>query len=296
MKIKTKEISHPLLKEKEIKLFIKRIDLIHPFISGNKWYKLKYNLLEAKKQNTNTVLTFGGAYSNHISATSFAAKEKGLKSIGIIRGEETLPLNDTLDFAKKQGMSTHYVSRSDYRKKYTDDFIDKLREKFGNFYLVPEGGTNELAVKGAQEILDRNDTQDFICTAIGTGGTISGIINSSSDNQKVLGFPAIKGSENLEKDITMWTTKQNWKLISDYHFGGYSKISEELIQFIMDFYQKHDIPLDAIYTGKMMFGILDLIDKDYFPRGSSILTIHTGGLQGNKGMNKRFHLNLPHNF
>ena len=296
MKIKTKEISHPLLKEKEIKLFIKRIDLIHPFISGNKWYKLKYNLLEAKKQNTNTVLTFGGAYSNHISATSFAAKEKGFKSIGIIRGEETLPLNDTLDFSKKQGMSIHYVSRSEYRKKNTDDFIDKLKEKFGNFYLVPEGGTNELAVKGAQEILDRNDTQDFICTAIGTGGTISGIINSSSENQKALGFPAIKGSENLEKDITMWTTKQNWKLISDYHFGGYSKISEELIQFIMDFYQKHNIPLDAIYTGKMMFGILDLIDKDYFPRGSSILTIHTGGLQGNKGMNKRFNLNLPHNF
>ena len=142
MKIKTKEISHPLLKEKEIKLFIKRIDLIHPFISGNKWYKLKYNLLEAKKQNTNTILTFGGAYSNHISATSFAAKEKGFKSVGIIRGEETLPLNDTLDFAKKQGMSIHYVSRSEYRRKHTDNFIDKLKEKFGNFYLVPEGGKN----------------------------------------------------------------------------------------------------------------------------------------------------------
>ena len=241
MKIKTKEISHPLLKEKEIKLFIKRIDLIHPFISGNKWYKLKYNLLEAKKQNTSTVLTFGGAYSNHISATSFAAKEKGFKSVGIIRGEETLPLNDTLDFAKKQGMSIHYVGRSEYRRKHTDNFIDKLKEKFGNFYLLPEGGTNELAVKGAQEILDRNDTQDFICTAIGTGGTISGIINSSFDNQKVLGFPAIKGGENLEKDIRSWTNKNNWELIVDYYFGGYAKISEELIQFIMDFYQKHNI-------------------------------------------------------
>ena len=286
MKIKTKEISHPLLKEKEIK----------PFISGNKWYKLKYNLLEAKKQNTNTILTFGGAYSNHISATSFAAKEKGFKSVGIIRGEETLPLNDTLDFAKKQGMSIHYVGRSEYRRKHTDNFIDKLKEKFGNFYLLPEGGTNELAVKGAQEILDKNDTQDFICSAIGTGGTISGIINSSSENQKVLGFPAIKGTEDLEKDITIWTTKKNWKLISDYHFGGYSEISEELFQFIMDFYQKNNIPLDAIYTGKMMIGILDLIDKDYFPRGSSTLVIHTGGLQGNKGMNDRFGLDLPHNF
>ena len=187
------------------------------------------------------------------------------------------------------------MSRSDYRKTHTDDFIDKLKEKFGNFYLVPEGGANELAVKGAQEILDKNDTQDFVCTAIGTGCTIAGIVNSSK-NQMVLGFPAIKGSEDLEKDITMWTTKQNWKLISDYHFGGYSKISEELIQFIMDFYQKHNIPLDAIYTGKIMFGIFDLIKKDYFPKGSKILAIHTGGLQSNIGFNGRFGLNLPHNF
>ena len=295
MKIKTNEISHSLLKDKEIKLFIKRIDLIHPFISGNKWYKLKYNLLEAKKQNINTILTFGGAYSNHISATSFAAKEKGFKSIGIIRGEETLPLNDTLDFAKEQGMSIYYVSRSEYRKKHKQDFIDKLKEKFGNFYLVPEGGSNKLAVKGAQEILDKNDTQDFICAAIGTGATISGIINSSK-NQIVLGFPAIKGSEDLEQDIRSWTNKNNWELIVDYHFGGYAKISKDLIQFTMDFYQKNNIPLDVIYTGKMMFGIIDLINKDYFPRGSNILTIHTGGLQANKGVNERFGLNLPYNF
>ena len=174
-------------------------------------------------------------------------------------------------------------------------FIDKLREKFGNFYLVPEGGTNELAVKGAQEILDRNDTQDFICTAIGTGGTISGIINSSCDNQKVLGFPAIKGGEDLEKDISEWTNKENWKLFSDYHFGGYAKISEGLIHFIMDFYNIQNIPLDAVYTGKMMMGILDLVAKDYFAKGSEILAIHTGGLQGNIGFNKRFGLNLPHN-
>jgi 1-aminocyclopropane-1-carboxylate deaminase len=296
MKIKTKEISHPLLKEKGIKLFIKRIDLIHPFVSGNKYYKLKYNLLEASKQNTNTILTFGGAYSNHIAATSFAANEKGFKSIGIIRGEETLPLNDTLSFAKENGMELHYVSREEYRQKNSSDFIEKLKDKFGDFYLIPEGGSNKLAIKGTQDILDKNDTQNFICTAIGTGGTISGIINSISDNQKVLGFPAIKGSEDLEKDISSWTNQQNWELITDYHFGGYAKISEMLIQFILDFYDKNNIPLDAIYTGKMMFGILDLIDKDYFEKGSEILAIHTGGLQGNKGMNERFGLNLPHNF
>ena len=193
-------------------------------------------------------------------------------------------------------MSIHYVSRSEYSRKHTHNFIDKLKEKFGNFYLLPEGGTNELAVKGAQEILDRHDTQDFICSAIGTGGTISGIINSSCDTQKILGFPVIKGSKKLEKDIRSWTNKNNWELIVDYHFGGYAKISRDLIQFVIDFYQKNNIILDVIYNGKMMFGILDLINKDYFPRGSSILTINTGGLQGNKGLNERFGLNLPNNF
>ena len=293
MKIKTQEISQPLLKEKEIQLFIKRIDLISPFVSGNKYYKLKYNLLESEKQNRKIILTFGGAYSNHIAATAFAANEKGFKSIGIIRGEETLPLNDTLIFAKLNGMELHYVTRQEYRKKHTDNFIQKLKDKFGDFYLIPEGGTNKLALKGTQEILDKNDTQNFICTAIGTGGSISGIVNSSYNHQKVIGFPATKGSEMLENDIRSWTNKQNWKLINDYHFGGYAKISEELTNFIMNFYDKNNIPLDAIYTGKMMFGILDLIKKDYFPKGSSILAIHTGGLQGNKGMNERFKLNLP---
>jgi len=296
MKIITQEISHSLLKDKEIQLFIKRIDLIHPFVSGNKYYKLKYNLIESGKQNTDTILTFGGAYSNHIVATAFAANKKGFKSVGIIRGEETLPLNDTLSFAKENSMELHYVSREEYRQKHTEGFMEKLKDKFGDFYLIPEGGTNNLAIKGTADILEENDTQDYISCAVGTGGTISGIVNSSSDNQKVLGFPALKGGEELEKDILSWTNKQNCTLITDYHFGGYAKISEELIQFIMDFYHTENIPLDAIYTGKMMFGIMDLIAKDYFPKGSSILAIHTGGLQGNKGMNDRFGLNLPHNF
>ena len=293
MKIKTKEISHPLLKEKKIKLFIKRIDLIHPFISGNKWYKLKYNLIEAEKQNLKTIITFGGAYSNHIAATAFASRIKGLKSIGIIRGEKHCLLNDTLKFAKENGMEIYYVSRMEYRDKHKSNFIDKIKDNFDDCYLIPEGGTNDLAIKGAEEILEYNDTQDYICTAIGTGGTISGILNSCEENQKVLGFPAIKGSENIEKDISIWTKNQNWELITDYHFGGYAKISEKLINFILDFYDKNNVPLDAIYTGKMMLGILDLIDKDYFPKGSSILAIHTGGLQGNRGINERLGISLP---
>jgi len=296
MQIKTQEISLPLLVEKEIRLYIKRIDQVHPLISGNKWYKLKYNLIEADQKGFKTLLTFGGAYSNHIAVTAFAAKEKGLKSIGIIRGEKHLPLNPTLQFTKKHDMELHYVSRSDYRQKSTQDFIKNLRNRFGDFYLIPEGGTNDLAIKGTAEILDTNDIQDYVCCAVGTGGTIAGIINSSNNNQKIIGFPAIKGIEQLQKDIRSWTDIENWNFINSYVCGGYAKLSKELIKFINEFNSVHNIPLDAIYTGKMMMGILDLIEKDYFPKGSSILSMHTGGLQGNKGINEQYNLNLPHNF
>jgi len=295
MEIKTQEISLPLLKEKEIKLFIKRTDQTHQHISGNKWYKLKYNLIEAKKQGFKTLLTFGGAYSNHIAATACAAKENGLKSVGVIRGEEHFPLNPTLQFAKEQGMHIHYVGRSDYREKTTLNFLEKLKVQFSDFYLIPEGGSNELAIQGTEDILEANDTQDYICCAVGTGGTIAGIINTSTDKQTVIGFPAIKGFYELKKDIESWTNKQSWKLINDYSCDGYAKVNEELVQFINEFNTVHDIPLDAVYTGKMMLGILDLVAKDYFPKGSTILAIHTGGLQGNKGMNERLGLSLPTN-
>ena len=293
MEIKTQEISLPILKEKEIKLFIKRTDRTHQHISGNKWYKLKYNLMEAKKQGFKTLLTFGGAYSNHIAATACAAQENGFRSIGIIRGESHLNLNPTLQFAKDNGMLLSYVSRNDYRDKKKPNFLKQLKLKFGDFYLIPEGGTNMLAIKGTAEILDINDTHDFICCAIGTGGTIAGIINASTDKQTVIGFSAIKGIDLLEKDIKNWTKKNNFKFINTYVGSGYAKVSKKLINFINAFYVVHGIPLDAIYTGKMMMGILDLISKDYFPKGSSILSIHTGGLQGNKGMSDSLMIKLP---
>jgi 1-aminocyclopropane-1-carboxylate deaminase len=293
MKIETKEISLPVLKEKEVRLFIKRIDKIHPFVSGNKWFKLKYNLLEAEKQGLNTLLTFGGAYSNHIAATAFAAKEKGINSIGIIRGEEHLPLNPTLRFAIDNGMKLRYISRSNYKKKTSANFLKALINQFGDCYFIPEGGTNELAIQGAAEILDVNDIQDYICCAVGTGGTIAGIIKASNDNQTVIGFPAIKGFEQLEKDVNDWTNATNYKFINDYVGNGYAKINSELVNFINEFKVFHNVPLDAIYTAKMMMGILDLVDKDYFPKGSSILSIHTGGLQSNKGMSERLGVSLP---
>ena len=281
----------------EITLHIKREDLIHPFISGNKFRKLKYNLLQAKAEKKSKLLTFGGAFSNHIAAVAYAGKENNLETIGIIRGEELaskISENPTLTFAQNCGMKFEFVTREDYKTKATNTFIEDLKGRYGDFYLVPEGGTNSYAVKGCEEILTDED-YDFthICCAIGTGGTISGLINSAKAHQKIIGFPALKG-DFLSDDIRKFATNSNWEVQLDYHFGGYAKINEELIRFINDFYKQTNIPLDPIYTGKMMFGIVDLINKGYFPKGAKIIAIHTGGLQGIEGMNNNLkNKNLP---
>lgn len=269
-------------------LVIKREDLLHPFVSGNKFRKLKYNLLQARQQNHHTLLTFGGAFSNHIAAVAAAGKEQNFKTIGIIRGDEIdtkLHENPTLQFAQSCGMQFEFVSREDYRKKSTPSFIQQLKEKWGDFYLLPEGGTNLFAVKGCEEILTEADAEfDFICCPVGTGGTISGLINSALTHQKILGFPALKG-DFLNEEIRKFAIKENWELISDYHFGGYAKVSSELVDFINRFFVETKIPLDPIYTGKMVFGVIDLMQQHYFPTGSKILMIHTGGIQGIEGMN-----------
>ncbi|MDG5489951.1 1-aminocyclopropane-1-carboxylate deaminase/D-cysteine desulfhydrase [Psychroserpens sp. SPM9] len=273
----------------ENQLYIKPEYLIHPFISGNKYRKLKYNFLEAKTLGKTILLTFGGAYSNHISAVAAAGKEFGFRTIGVIRGEElkNTSLNPTLRFAQSCGMTLKFVTREAYKNKSDSAFISELQKEFGAFYLIPEGGTNTLAVKGCEEILTKADAKfDFICCPVGTGGTISGLINSALSHQKIIGFPALKG-DFLQEEITKFAKNKNWELITDYHFGGYAKISDELIAFMNQFKCKHTIPLDPVYTGKMMFGIYNLIDKGYFPKQSKILAIHTGGLQGVEGMNQK---------
>lgn len=269
-------------------VFLRKMYLNHPFVSGNKLSKLKYNIQEAKNQNKTTLLTFGGAFSNHIAAVAAAGKEYGFKSIGVIRGEELhdkINQNPTLSFAKERGMQFYFVSREAFRSKTTDYFIEDLKKEFGDFYLIPEGGTNELAVKGCEEILEKGDeVYDYICCPVGTGGTISGIIKASFSHQKILGFPALKG-DFLQEEISKFTTKTNWELVTDYHFGGYAKVNAELIAFINQFKKQNNIPLDPVYTGKMLFGIRDLMTKGFFPKHSKILVIHTGGLQGIQGMN-----------
>lgn len=287
----------PLPIELGVELFIKREDKIHSYISGNKYRKLKYNLIEAEKLGFKTLLTFGGAYSNHISAVAYVGKKFGFKTIGIIRGEELaskIQDNPSLKFAQSCGMQFKFITRSDFRVKTSENFIKQLKEEFGAFYLIPEGGTNNLAIKGCEEILTETDKNfDYVCCAVGTGGTISGLIKSSNSNQNILGFSVLKG-DFLRQDISKFVINKNWELITDYHFGGYAKINNELVTFINQFKKEHHIPLDPVYTGKMMYGILDMISKNKFLKGSKILAIHTGGLQGVEGMNIRLKAkNLP---
>ncbi len=273
-----------------ISLTVKREDLVHPQISGNKYRKLKYNLLEAQQRAHTTLLTFGGAYSNHIAATAFAGKKYGFKTIGVIRGEELkekISSNATLQYAQECGMQFEFVSREAYRQKTEPSVLHRLQDKYGTFYLVPEGGTNVLAIKGCEEILTASDAVfDIICSSVGTGGTIAGLINSAQAQQKILGFSSLKG-DFLDAEIQKYTTQKNWELMTDYHFGGYGKIKPELITFINEFKEETGIPLDPIYTGKMCYGIVDMIRHDLLDKTKRILVIHTGGLQGIQGINEK---------
>jgi 1-aminocyclopropane-1-carboxylate deaminase/D-cysteine desulfhydrase-like pyridoxal-dependent ACC family enzyme len=267
-----------------INLYMLRTDLNNKHISGNKLYKLKHNLIEAKKLNLNTILTYGGAYSNHIAATAAAGKAHNFKTIGIIRGEEYPELNPTLKFAKGCGMEIHYYSRSTFRDKAL--LKEKTNKEFGNLnpYIIPMGGSNELGIKGCTEIIDAIKVDfDIITAGCGTGATLAGIISSINDNQTAIGFPALKAPGYIKEEIEKnWiSNKSNWHINDDYHFGGLAKTKPELLSFMEKFEVKYGIPLDKVYTGKMMFGIYNLIEKSHFKKGTTIVAVHTGGLQGN---------------
>ena len=278
----------------DVKLYVLRLDLMHSHINGNKWFKLKYNLVEAKEKNFSTILTFGGAYSNHIYATAAAGNIFGFRTIGLIRGEENIPLNPTLEFAVAQGMELVYIDRQTYKKRHTEELQNQLKQRFGEVFMIPEGGCNLNGMRGCIEILQTVRGFDTICLACGTGTTLAGMTLSLSQEQRVIGFPVLKGGDFLKEDINNLLTNYlasdlptpvnfpaPWQLISDYHFGGYAKVTNKLKLFCQDFQQQHDIPLDYIYTGKMFYGVMDLIAKGFF-KSESLLLIHTGGLQGNQ--------------
>jgi 1-aminocyclopropane-1-carboxylate deaminase/D-cysteine desulfhydrase-like pyridoxal-dependent ACC family enzyme len=290
--IPLQKIEAKFLSKKNIKLYVLREDLIHPEISGNKWRKLKYNIIEAKEKGFDSLVTFGGAFSNHIAATAAAGNEFGLKTFGIIRGEKIS--NPTLDLAVENGMELNFVSREEYKKKDASNFSDS--------YIIPEGGSNALAVKGCTEIANNIKIDyDVICCACGTGGTIAGII--SSTNKQVLGFPALKGGGFLIEDIKQLLTEyeekfdveiesKSWTLITDYHFGGYAKIKPELVDFVKAFKAENKIELDFIYTGKMLFGLYDMIKSSNQFDNKTIVVVHTGGVQGNLGFKERFGIEI----
>lgn len=288
------QLHSAFLEQANINLYVKRDDLIHPQFGGNKWRKLKYNLDYARQRQFDTLLTFGGAWSNHIYATAAAGKYFGFKTIGLIRGEEHTPLNATLSFARSCGMQLHYINRAEYRKKHEVEFIQKIKQQYGDVYILPEGGSNTLAIKGCKEIVDEISEQidkpfDVICCASGTGATLAGIISSIQSEQYAIGFSALKGGDFLNEEVSQFlseeNTKRNWRIEDRYHFGGYAKVDDSLIQFIKDFNSQYGIMLDAVYTGKMFFGLFQLITEGHFEKHSTIVAIHSGGLQGNAGYN-----------
>lgn len=284
------QVTDEIFLQRKINLFIKRDDMIDKHLSGNKFFKLKYNLIEAAENNYSTLLSFGGAYSNHIYSLAYTGKIFGFKTIGVIRGEQHLPLNPTLSFAKECGMEFYYLNRSEYRKKYSEEILSRLKKTFGDFYLIPEGGSNFLAVRGCSEIPKRIEANfDYIFCACGTGGTLAGLIDGSDEISKVIGVAVLKNASFLKEDIYKFsqTKKSNWEILLDYHFGGYAKFDDELIQFIKYFEKKFNIPLEPIYTGKMLFAIYDLVKKNFFSEGSVIIAYHSGGLQGLKGFVER---------
>jgi 1-aminocyclopropane-1-carboxylate deaminase len=296
----TQQINNAITYHAGVDLHVLRLDLMHPWVNGNKWFKLKYNLLEAKQKNFTTLLTFGGAYSNHIYATAAAGNLFGFRTIGVIRGEEKLPLNSTLSFAVQQGMQLVYINREAYRQRNTAALEEDLRQRFGEIFIIPEGGSNLNGVRGCTEIVKEAAVFDTICVACGTATTLAGIALSLHKGQRALAFPVLKGgaflAPEIEKLLKNYLVSDlpspnsypgDWELVCDYHFGGYAKVKHELILFSQEFAQMHGIPLDYVYTAKMFYGVMDLLQQGFFCRGDRLLLVHTGGLQGNIGIEER---------
>lgn len=274
-------IHDPLLDAHGVRLFLKREDLIHPHVSGNKWRKLKYNLLQARAEEQSTLLTFGGAYSNHILATAHAGRLWGFRTIGIIRGEAYAPLNPVLAAAQAAGMALRYMPRWRYRQKELPEVATELAQRFGPFYLLPEGGTNQLAVQGCKEIVDDIAIPfDTIVCPCGTGGTLAGLAAGLAAGQQALGVAVLRGENFLDDAVRRLLIRKDcratWQLTFDYHLGGYAKSTPQLLEFIESFARRHDVRLDPVYTGKMMFGLYDLISKGRFRTGETVVAVHTG--------------------
>lgn len=266
-----------------VQLDMLRLDLVHPYISGNKWFKLKYNLLEAVKQHKQTILSLGGAYSNHLHALAYAGHLFGFKTVGIVRGE---PIdNPTLNDCKQWGMQLHFLSRSNYQLRHELDFNQQLQQDFPEAFFIPEGANNRFGIDGCAEILTEKQYSDYnyISTSVGTGATMEGLLRNAPESMTILGFSALKKCDDVQTHLSSLVEK-NFKLFPDVYFGGFAKASSTLFAFQQNFQAQYQIELDRVYTAKMMYQLLDQIEQGFFPNGSKILAIHTGGLQGNRSL------------
>lgn len=298
------DLPEPVTERHGVRLRLLRDDLHHPALPGNKWRKLKYNLLEAKNQGFDRLLTFGGAYSNHLAAVAAAGRLYGFSTIGVVRGDETAQLNHTLAQCVADGMLLHWVSREEYRCRHEPAWHAELFRQLGPAYLLPEGGTNALAVRGCADIVAELGAHgaafDALTVACGTGGTLAGLVVGLQGEKQVVGVSALKGQgAPLRKEIHALTEQVtgrrfgNWELRTEFHFGGYARYSAPLLAFIEQFYQQHRVLLDPVYTGKLLYGTLALVEAGYFARGSTVVAVHTGGLQGWGGFTERFGARPP---
>ncbi len=279
------KISVPLFVKKEVEVAVLRLDKIHPQVSGNKWFKLRYYLEDAKKENKKTILTFGGAWSNHILATAAACRIHQLECIGIIRGEKPAELSDTLLQARESGMKLFFVSREDYPHQTIPQQFHQE-----DYYLIREGGYGMKGATGAATILDHCNKEEYthICCAVGTGTMMAGLIRGAAQSNAIIGISVLKNNLDLEGNIKLLLGDQpaDPTIIHDYHFGGYAKYKPGLIEFMNEYYSQTNIPSDFVYTGKLFFAVNDLVENNYFQPGSRLLIVHSGGLQGNNSLKK----------
>ena len=291
-KIQIDEVKDELFNEKNIRLFIARLDLIHPVVSGNKLYKLHYFFKEAKASNKNTIITFGGAYSNHLVATAYHSFQNNIKSIGIVRGEKSYPLSHTLKDCMHYNMELIFIPRSQYDAPDKNNLLQEMSLKYPDAYFIPEGGYHPLGSEGAGLIMNSLSeiNPSHVCTAVGTATTLSGLIRNNKDQHEIIAVPVIKNMTDIKERLNYLISENKYQppvIFDGYHFDGYAKKNETLLSFMNTFYQNTQIPTDFVYTGKMMYAVYDKIKSDYFPMGSHIVCIHTGGLQGNLSLTSR---------
>ena len=302
LSIPLQRVNMPVLNDAGVSLDVLRLDKVDENISGNKWFKLKHNLIQARRENKKILLSFGGCFSNHLHALAAAGKQFGFSTIAIIRGERPEPLNPTLQDMQNNGMILEFVSRSEYRTKNTASFLEKIKKQYGDFYLIPEGGGNELGVFGCEEIVmdlwqEEGKQPDLICLACGTGASLAGVIRGVANRCRVMGVSALKGGEFLEESVLDFLNRGehfndgmntdfsgNWQIETTYHMGGFAKVKPELVHFMDEFSLLTGIPLEPVYTGKLLYGIFDLVKKGEINAGTRIVAVHTGGLQGLRGM------------